>query len=225
VRVGRINGEFVLNPTVDQLEESELDLVVSGTKDAIMMVEAGAKIISEDVMAEAIMFGHRSLGPIVDLQSQLREQVGKAKRVPYIEPGVDSILEFAKTYAGDHNFVVFDVETTSRDPKQGSMVEIGAVRVGNGQIVDRWSTLVNPGRRSSASSFTASPTRTSRGAPSPSEAPSSSSAGPATRSWWATTSASISPSWRLPLVAAAGSSRASTSTRWCWSARPIPTQT
>ena len=109
VRVGRINGEFVLNPTVDQLEESELDLVVSGTKDAIMMVEAGAKIISEDVMAEAIMFGHRSLGPIVDLQSQLREQVGKAKRVPYIEPGVDSILEFAKTYAGDHNFVVFDV--------------------------------------------------------------------------------------------------------------------
>ncbi|MEP7360071.1 MAG: polyribonucleotide nucleotidyltransferase, partial [Chloroflexota bacterium] len=60
VRVGRINGEFVLNPTISQLEESELDLVVSGTRDAIMMVEAGAKILPESVMAEAIMFAHRS---------------------------------------------------------------------------------------------------------------------------------------------------------------------
>src|SRR6187455_1063683 len=77
VRVGRINGEFVINPTIAQLEESELDLVVSGTRDAIMMVEAGAKILSEDVMAAAIMFGQSNLGPIVDLQNQLREKVGK----------------------------------------------------------------------------------------------------------------------------------------------------
>jgi DNA polymerase III epsilon subunit family exonuclease len=145
VRIGRINGEFVINPTVDQLAESELDLVVSGTRDAIMMVEAGANIVPEAVMAEAIMFGHRALAPIVDLQDQLREKVGKPKRIPYIEPGVDSILEFAKASGGDHNFVVFDVETTSRDVKQGSIVEIGAVKVSNGQITDRWSTLVNPG--------------------------------------------------------------------------------
>src|SRR5512133_2306035 len=57
VRVGRIGGEFVINPTVSQLEESEIDLVVSGTREAIMMVEAGAKIVSEAVMAEAILFG------------------------------------------------------------------------------------------------------------------------------------------------------------------------
>jgi DNA polymerase III epsilon subunit family exonuclease len=145
VRIGRINGEFVINPTVSQLEESELDLIVSGTRDAIMMVEAGAKIITEDVMAEAIMFGHRSLAPIIDLQEQLREQVGKSKRTPYIEPGVDSILEFVKANEQGHSFVVFDVETTSRDVKQGSIVEIGAVRVSGGEIVDRWSTLVNPG--------------------------------------------------------------------------------
>ncbi len=62
VRVGRINGELVLNPTVDQLVESDIDLVVSGTREAIMMVEAGANIVPEAVMAEAIMFGHRSLG-------------------------------------------------------------------------------------------------------------------------------------------------------------------
>src|ERR687896_2146027 len=74
VRVGRINDEFVINPTVEQLEESEIDLIVSGTRDAIMMVEAGAKIVPEAVMAEAILFAHRSLAPIVDLQEQLREQ-------------------------------------------------------------------------------------------------------------------------------------------------------
>jgi DNA polymerase III epsilon subunit family exonuclease len=145
VRVGRIDGELVLNPTISQLEESELDLVVSGTRDAIMMVEAGAKILPEDVMAEAIMFGHRSLAVICDLQEQLREQVGKPKRVPFLEPGAESILEFVKAAQSDRPFVVFDVETTSRDVKQGAIVEIGAVRVNHGKIEDRWSTLVNPG--------------------------------------------------------------------------------
>ncbi len=145
VRVGRIDGEFVLNPTVTQLETSDIDLVVSGTRDAIMMVEAGAKIVPELVMAEAIMFGHRSLTPIVELQEQLREQVGKAKRLPYIEPGVGSVLTFVDALQSDSPFVVFDVETTSRDVKQGALVEIGAVKVNHGKIEDRWSTFVNPG--------------------------------------------------------------------------------
>ena len=145
VRVGRINGEFVLNPLFSQLGESDIDLIVSGTREAIMMVEAGAKIVSEAVMAEAIMFGHRSLAPILDLQDQLREQVGKAKRLPYIEPGVDSLLSFVDATANNHPFVVFDVETTSRDAKQGAIVEIAAVKVNNGKIEERWSTLVNPG--------------------------------------------------------------------------------
>jgi len=145
VRVGRIDGELVLNPTISQLEESEIDLVVSGTREAIMMVEAGAKIVPEAVMAEAIMFGHRSLSVLIDIQEQLREQVGKPKRYPFIEPGVGSVLDFVAAVEGNRPFVVFDVETTSRDPKQGSLVEIGAVKVANGQIEDRWSTLVNPG--------------------------------------------------------------------------------
>src|SRR3954468_19118963 len=145
VRVGRINGELVLNPTVTQLEQSDIDLVVSGTRDAIMMVEAGAKIVPEAVMAEAIMFGHRSLAPILDLQDQLGEQVGKPKRFPYIEPSTESILDFVDAVQNNHPFVVFDVETTSRDVKRGGIVEIGAVKVNNGKIEDRWSTLVNPG--------------------------------------------------------------------------------
>jgi DNA polymerase III epsilon subunit family exonuclease len=145
VRIGRIGGEFVINPTYSQLEQSEIDLIVSGTRDAIMMVEAGAKIVSEAVMAEAIMFGHRSLAPILDLQDQLRQQVGKPKRLPYIEPSVESLLDFVDAVGNNHPFVVFDVETTSRDAKQGAIVEIGAVKVNKGKIEDRWSTLVNPG--------------------------------------------------------------------------------
>src|SRR5207245_4968739 len=96
VRVGRIDGEFVINPTISQLADSELDLIVSGTRDAIMMVEAGAKILPEDVMAEAILFAHRAIRPLIDLQEQLREAVGKPKLMPYLEPSTDSVLDFVK---------------------------------------------------------------------------------------------------------------------------------
>ena len=79
VRIGRIDGEFVVNPTYSQLADSELDLVVSGTRDAIMMVEAGAKLLPEAVMAEAILFGHRALQPLIDIQEELQKAVGKTK--------------------------------------------------------------------------------------------------------------------------------------------------
>jgi len=82
VRIGLIDGAFVINPTFDQLKESDLDLVVSGTRDAIMMVEAGANLISEEKMAEAIEFGHDAIKALVSLQEELRSKVGKEKRVP-----------------------------------------------------------------------------------------------------------------------------------------------
>jgi DNA polymerase III epsilon subunit family exonuclease len=146
VRIGRIDGEFIINPTTSQLEQSELDLVVSGTRDAIMMVEAGAKILPESVMADAIMFGHRSLQPVIELQEQLRAQVGKAKRVPFIEPDISSVVEFVAAAEAGRSFVVFDTETTSRDVKMGELVEIGAVRVSGGAVRDRFSTLAKPSR-------------------------------------------------------------------------------
>ena len=146
VRIGRINGQFVVNPTISQLEDSELDLVVSGTRDAIMMVEAGVKILPEEVMAEAILFGHRSLQPLIDLQEQMREALGKPKRIPYLEPGTQSVLDFISSWEAGREFVVVDVETTGRDPKLADLVEIGAVRIRGGEVVDRWSTLVNAGR-------------------------------------------------------------------------------
>ena len=146
VRIGRLNGEFIVNPTISQLEESELDLVVAGTREAIMMVEAGARILPEDVMAEAILFGHRAIRPLIDLQEQLREAVGKPKRIPFMEPGTDTVLEFVDAVNADRDLVVVDVETTGTDPKMADLVEIAAVRLRNGAITDRWSSLVNPGR-------------------------------------------------------------------------------
>ena len=145
VRIGLIDGAFVINPTFDQLKESDLDLVVSGTRDAIMMVEAGANLISEAKMAEAIEFGHDAIKDLVKLQESLREKVGKAKRVPYIEPSVDSVLSFAEAAKKGASFVVVDTETTGLDPKISDLVEVAAVKVQGGKITDRWSTLVNAG--------------------------------------------------------------------------------
>jgi DNA polymerase III epsilon subunit family exonuclease len=147
VRVGRIDGEFVVNPTISDLERSDIDLIVSGTRDAIMMVEAGASIVPEDVMADAILFGHKALQPLIDIQEEMRAAVGKAKIVGYLEPGTGSVLEFVKK-AGERGseFVVVDTETTGRDAKVADLIEIGAVRVRDGQVVDRFSTFVNPGR-------------------------------------------------------------------------------
>ncbi len=146
VRVGRIDGRFVLNPTISQLEESEIDLVVSGTRDAIMMVEAGAKIVPESVMADAIVFAHGSLGPVLDLQEDLQRQVGKAKRIPYLEPGTESVFDFVAAVEQGRELVVVDVETTGRDQLTSELVEVGAVRMRGTELVDRWSTLVNSGR-------------------------------------------------------------------------------
>jgi DNA polymerase III epsilon subunit family exonuclease len=146
VRIGRIDGEFVVNPTASQLDESELDLIVSGTKDAIMMVEAGAKILPESVMADAIMFGHQSMQPVIELQERLAAEVGKAKLIPYVEPDVSSVVDFVAAVEAGDSFVVFDTETTSKDARTGELVEIGAVRLSGGVVTDTFETLVKPTR-------------------------------------------------------------------------------
>ncbi len=79
VRVGRIDGRFVLNPTLQQLEKSDLDLVVAGSKDAIIMVEAGANEVPEDVLVEALEYAHQAIQPIVALQERMRAELGKPK--------------------------------------------------------------------------------------------------------------------------------------------------
>ncbi|MEO8354769.1 MAG: polyribonucleotide nucleotidyltransferase, partial [Chloroflexota bacterium] len=80
VRVGRVGGEFVINPTFPQLDASDLDLRIAGTRDAILMVECGANEIPEDVMVAALEIGHKSMQPLIDLQLQMQQEVGKPKR-------------------------------------------------------------------------------------------------------------------------------------------------
>lgn len=82
VRVGLIDGELVINPTISMMANSELDLRVSGTKDAINMVECGAKEVDEETMIRALKTAHQAIQPILDLQIQIREEIGKEKNEP-----------------------------------------------------------------------------------------------------------------------------------------------
>ena len=99
-RVGRIDGKFIAFPTLEEQEKSDVDLIVVGTKTAVVMVEAGSKFVSEDDMLDAIFFGHESLQPIIDMQLELREAEGKEKR-NFISPETDGQLMAKVTELGE----------------------------------------------------------------------------------------------------------------------------
>ncbi|MDZ4184635.1 MAG: polyribonucleotide nucleotidyltransferase [Desulfuromonadales bacterium] len=92
VRVGRVAGVLIANPTREQMAASDLDIIVSGSKEAVMMVEGEADLISEDDMLEAIFFGHNALQPLIELQSKLQALVGVSKR-PFEVAKADAELE------------------------------------------------------------------------------------------------------------------------------------
>ncbi|HJW84275.1 MAG TPA: polyribonucleotide nucleotidyltransferase, partial [Anaerolineae bacterium] len=83
VRVGYIGGEFVINPTYAQMEQSDLDLRIAGTADAILMVECGANELSEELMVQALLKGHAAIQPIIALQNEMRAKIGKPKDESY----------------------------------------------------------------------------------------------------------------------------------------------
>ena len=109
VNIGCINGEFIINPTVEQSEKSVMDLTVSGTKEAVLMVEAGAKEVSEDLMLDAIMFAHEEIKKQCDFIQKIADDIGKEKNkkivydeIPdeidkavreYADKGMDEVLE------------------------------------------------------------------------------------------------------------------------------------
>jgi len=101
VAVGRVDGKLLINPTTEQTEKSDMYLIVAGTKDAIMMVEASANEVSEADMIEAIMFGHRTIKEIVALQEEMRAAVGSEKmEVVEIEPS-EELKQAVRAYAQD----------------------------------------------------------------------------------------------------------------------------
>ena len=94
VKVGRVNGEFIINPTPDELENSDIDLTVAGTKYAINMVEAGSKEVSEDDMLEALMFGHEAVKELCEFQEEIIQEIGEEKmEYEHIELDEDLVKE------------------------------------------------------------------------------------------------------------------------------------
>lgn len=91
IRIGRVEGRFVINPTMQELENSELDLVVAGTRDAILMVEAGARMVSESTLLEALELAHSEIKKIVLKIVELQETVGRPKRIVEAEPVSDEL--------------------------------------------------------------------------------------------------------------------------------------
>ncbi|MBL1196323.1 MAG: polyribonucleotide nucleotidyltransferase, partial [Chloroflexi bacterium] len=98
VRVGRIDGKLVANPTFADQEISDLDLRVAATREAILMVECGAEEVSEETIVEALQFAHDSIQPIVDMQEQMQKEIGKEKR----EPVIAEVNEELKAKVVDH---------------------------------------------------------------------------------------------------------------------------
>ncbi len=101
VIVGRVNGEFVINPTVQQSEKSEMHLVVAGTKDAVLMVEAGAQEVPEEIILDAIEFGHTAIKEIIKFQEKIIEAVGKEKLVVPVYKIEPEIEETVRSYLLD----------------------------------------------------------------------------------------------------------------------------
>ncbi|NLB39734.1 MAG: polyribonucleotide nucleotidyltransferase, partial [Clostridiales bacterium] len=116
VLVGRVNGQLILNPDEAQRAQSDIHLTVSGTKDAIMMVEAGANEVSEDVMLEGILFAHEAIKELVAFQEKIIAEIGKPKReFPLVTTGED-IANAVREYAYDK--AVWSFDTTERSERQ-----------------------------------------------------------------------------------------------------------
>ena len=121
-KVGRIDGEFVLNPTHEELELSDIDLFVAGSENAIIMVEGSAREVKEEEMLEAILFGHQSLKPVIDLQKQLRETVGVRTREFEIQRPAEDLKEKVKALAQEKLLEAF--QATEKTERRDRLEEV-----------------------------------------------------------------------------------------------------
>ena len=123
-RIGYINGEYVLNPQLDEMASSALDLVVAGTRDGVLMVESEAKELSEEVMLGAVMFGHRAFQPVIDAIIALAEVCAKEPLdLPKTPEGMDCLAERIRDIA-----VTGLAEAYSEEVKQTRRDKVAAVK-------------------------------------------------------------------------------------------------
>jgi polyribonucleotide nucleotidyltransferase len=124
IRIGRVNGEFVAYPSYAEREESELDMIVAATRDAIVMVEGEMKEVSETVLIDALLFAHEAVQPLLDLQEKLRAAAGKPKR-EYVPPPVDEALQ-TKVAELAQSRVKEAMAIRAKQDRYGALDQIGA---------------------------------------------------------------------------------------------------
>ena len=123
VRVGYIDGELVLNPTIPEMENSSLDLKVAGSADAIIMVEAAANEVTEDIMVQGLTFAHEQMQPLIALQNEMREAVGKEKREIELATDDNPMMEEVQKHLGDR-LVNLIAEKTDRHERGEAIREL-----------------------------------------------------------------------------------------------------
>ena len=124
-RIGWIDGEYVLNPTVDQMDSSELDLVMAGTHEGVLMVESEAKELSEEVMLGAVNFGHKSIKPVIDAIIDLAESCAKEPRALPEEP--DEKSEIQAVLAGFPDQFEAAYKIADKTERQAALAEVRSV--------------------------------------------------------------------------------------------------
>ena len=124
-RIGWIDGEYVLNPTVDQMDSSELDLVMAGTHEGVLMVESEAKELSEEVMLGAVNFGHKSIKPVIDAIIDLAESCAKEPRALPEEP--DEKSEIQAVLAGFTDQFEAAYKIADKTERQAALAEVRSV--------------------------------------------------------------------------------------------------
>src|SRR6056300_995160 len=123
-RIGWIDGSYVLNPSVDQMDESELDLVMAGTHEGVLMVESEAKELSEDIMLGAVNFGHQAIKPVIDAIIELAESCAKEPRPLPEEPAEKKAIE--KTLKGFEKAFEAAYKIADKTDRQAALNEVRA---------------------------------------------------------------------------------------------------
>jgi polyribonucleotide nucleotidyltransferase len=130
-KVGRIDGEFILNPTHEELEMSDIDLFVAGSENAIIMVEGSAKEVREKEILEAILFGHQSVQPVIDLQKKLKSLAGVSLRSFDVQPREETIYDRVKGIAQEPLKEAFHIgEKTRRRERLEEILQLTLQQVG-----------------------------------------------------------------------------------------------
>ncbi|WP_077367540.1 polyribonucleotide nucleotidyltransferase [Anaerosalibacter sp. Marseille-P3206] len=122
VSIGLIDGELILNPTSDQRDKSDLHLIVSGTKDAVMMVEAGANEVPEKEMLEAIMFAHDEIKNICQFVEEIQNEIGKEKQEYHVFKAEEEIEKEVKEYATDK--LIEAIQTKDKQEREENMDKV-----------------------------------------------------------------------------------------------------